>query len=417
MPSLSRLCVLWPRFGPYHLARLEAAQQMLDPRGVEVVGLETAGHERLNQWTVDDGPVGFTRVQVFPDGVFEDVPPREMERGVARALDRIAPDAVGIMSYSYPDARAALAWCRRNRRAAVLMTDTKEDDAERVGWREAVKRAIVGEFDAALVSGTPQREYLEALGFPPESIFLGYNVVDNTFYRTRAERARRDPNSVRGLPGLDDERPFFLSVNRLLPFKNLDGLLDAYVRYRDQEEAPWRLLLVGDGPDRERLAGIVRDRRIEGVVFCGYHQSDALAAYYGRAGALVHPSRKDTWGLVVNEAMAAGLPVVVSDRIGCRQDLVDEGANGYLFDPDDTEGLARILSNIAAPDRDRGALGRRSLEIIAAFDLDRFVTGLYEAAVAGLRRCSRPAAPLPTAAFAALRVLSQRVTSFHSAEL
>ena len=407
---------MWPRFGPYHLARLEAAQRAL-ARNIEIVGLETASLERLNDWEVADYPVGFTRVQAFPGRVFEDIPPREMERGITRALDEANPDAVAIMSYSYPDARAALSWCRRNHRAAILATDTKEDDAERIRWREAVKSAIVDEFDAALVSGTPQKRYLANLGFAPQNIFVGYNVVDNSFYFERAKGVREGRSKVLHLPGLDQDGPFFLSVNRLLPFKNVDGLLEAYAAYRSETDTPWGLLVVGDGPDRGRLECIVREGKIEGVVFCGYRQAEDIAAYYGRSSALIHPSRKDTWGLVVNEAMAAGLPVIVSDRVGCREDLVKDGENGYLFDPDDTERLTELMARMASAETDREAMSQRSLEIVSEFDLDRFVGGLHSAASVGVRRAGRPARPLAAAVLFALRFLSRRVTSFHTAEL
>ena len=417
MPPIRRLCVQWPRFGPYHLARLEAAHRVLSPRGVEVIGLETATAEKLNSWEVEQGAVGFRREQVFPGRVFEEVTPAEMEAGVMAALDRLDPDAVAIMSYGFPDARACLAWCRQNRRVAIITTDTKADDAPRVGWREQIKRVIVNEYDAAFVSGTPQRRYLEQLGFPSALISEGCNVVDNAFFDARAREARATPEPYRHLPGLECDAPFFLAVSRLLPLKNLDGLLRAYARYRASTVAPWRLLLVGDGSDRERLERIVSDERIEGVTFCGYHQAATIGAYYGRASALVLPSFKDTWGLVVNEAMAAGLPVLVSRKAGCWMDLVEEGRNGFTFDPDDLDAITVCLRDVAADSTDREAMGARSREIISAYTPERYAEGLLEAANAGLARSNRRANPLALAALGMIRRLSRDVTAFHSAEL
>ncbi|MEL7362711.1 MAG: glycosyltransferase, partial [Bacteroidota bacterium] len=278
---------------------------MLRAHGVEVIGVETASREELNQWEVNEGVQRYRRVQVFPDATFEHVPPKEMERGMWDALDELQPDAVGIMSYGFPDARAALGWCRARRKTAIIMTDTKEDDAPRVAWRETIKRAIVGEFDAALAAGKPQAAYLKKLGFPSSHIFTGYDVVDNEYYRTGAAEARANREAVSHLPGLSDSRPFFLSINRLLPYKNIDSLIQAYAAYRARAAEPWRLLLVGDGPDRDRLAAYARELSVEDVVFCGYQQAATITAYYGLASAFVHPSKKDTWGLVVNEAMAA----------------------------------------------------------------------------------------------------------------
>ncbi|MDX1419150.1 MAG: glycosyltransferase family 4 protein [Rubricoccaceae bacterium] len=418
---MNRICIQWPRFGPYHLARLRAAHAHVAERGVEVVGFETAGDDALYEWRVERDREPFRREQVFPGRVFEDIPPAEMHAGVVAALDRLDPDAVGIMSYGYPDARAALAWCRRHRRVAVIMMETKADDAERVGWRERVKALIVAQFDAALVGGTPQRAYMEQLGFPPDLIFTTYNAVDNAYFREGAAAARATPDAFQHLPGLGSDEPFFLASNRFLPRKNLDRLLRGYGRYRAMAEAagerPWRLLMLGDGRLRPELERIVRDEAIEGVEFCGFQQIDVLPAYYASAGAFVHSALVDQWGLVVNEAMAAGLPVVVSTGTGCSYDLVRDGENGYRFDPEDVEGLAGCLARVAAPDADRAAMGRRSAEIVEGWAPAAFGRGLWEAVQAGQARADRPANPLAQALLTGINRASRDITAFHSVEV
>ena len=411
------VCVQWPRFGPYHLARLRAAHHLFAEHSVEVVGVETAGNDLTYDWRVERGEEPFRRVQVFPDREFEAIPPAEMHVGVTAALDRLDPDAVAIISYSTPDARAALAWCRRRRRTAVLMAATKADDAPRVAWREHVKRRLVSQFDAALVGGTPQRRYLEALGFSPERIFQPYNVVDNAFFASGAEEARRASERWRSLPGLEANTPFFLASNRFLRPKNLDGLLQAYRRYREAAPRPWRLLLLGDGPERPGLEAIVREYGIEGVVFCGFRQVEELPAYYGLAAAFVHPALKETWGLVVNEAMAAGLPVLVSARAGCARDLVQDGQNGYLLDPRDEAALAGLMTRMASmPEGERAAMGRRSREIVDAWSPACFAKGLWRAVEAGKGAADRPLAPLPGALLWALRRTARTVNAFHTVD-
>jgi glycosyltransferase involved in cell wall biosynthesis len=325
------------------------------------------------------------------------------------------------MSYGYPDARAALAWCRRHRRVAVIMMDTKADDAERVGWRERIKALIVAQFDAALVGGTPQRVYMEQLGFPAEHIFTTSNAVDNAYFREAAAAARARPDAFQHLPGLDSDAPFFLASNRFLPRKNLARLLLTYGRYRQRVEAngdaPWRLLMLGDGRLRPELEHLVREEQIEGVVFCGFQQIDALPAYYAFAGAFVHPASVDQWGLVVNEAMAAGLPVVVSTGAGCSYDLVRDGENGFRFDPRDVEALAERLVRVASPDTDRVAMGRRSAEIIEGWAPAAFGRGLWDAVQAGCTRADRPANPLAQALLIGINRVSRDITTFHSVEV
>jgi glycosyltransferase involved in cell wall biosynthesis len=416
-----RLCIQWPRFGPYHLARLRETHTVLAPRGVEVIGLETAGYDDLYEWRVEQDASSFRREQVFPNRTFESIPPATMHTGTLEALDRLDPDAVGIMSYGYPDARAALAWCRRRRKAAVLMTDTKADDAERVGWREEVKKLIVDQYDAALAAGTPHRDYLRELGFSSRRIELGYNVVDNEYFRTGADHARRNPDLFRDLPGLADDRPYFLASNRFIARKNLDRLLVTYGAYRDRAEAsgldPWRLLMVGDGRLRGDLERLVQDRQIEGVVFCGFRQVDELPAYYGRAGAFVHPALVDQWALVVNEALASGLPAIISTGAGSAHDLIEEGANGYRFVPHDTETLTDRLFRLAAPDTDRERMGQRSSEIIAEWPLARFAEGIWAAARAGQSVAQRRPSLAAQAILTGINRLTRSVRSFHSLEV
>lgn len=399
------LCVHWPRLGPYHLARLGVLHARLAAQGRTLVALETAGTD-VYGWRPETAPTPYRRVTLFPDHAFEAVPPAAMHRAVTAALDEIGADAVAITSYSTPDARAALAWCRRRRRAAVMMFDSRAEDGDRTGWREALKRQIVRQFDAAIVAGTPQAAYAQALGIPAGAVFAPLDVVDNAAFARAAAAAP-------ALPGLDG--PYFLTVMRLLGVKNLPALLRAHAAYRaaagGDAGGAWPLVVVGDGPlreDLERLAG-------PGVTFAGFQQVEALGAYYGHAGAFVLPSVKDTWGLVVNEAMASGLPVLVSTGAGCAHDLVRDGANGFTFAPADAARLAELLARVAAmPDTERARMGEASWEIIAGYGLEDCAREMDRAAAAGMQRADRGLTAGGRLVLGALRLAARRTTSFQT---
>ncbi len=344
-----------------------------------MTALETASMSDLYEWREESGPTSFERVQAFPGQTYEDISPAAMHRGMLTALDKLDPDVVAIHTYSLPDSRACLEWCKTNRRASVVMTNSKADDAPRSAWREALKSRLVCDFDAAFLAGDPQRDYFEQLHFPPEGIFLGYNVVDNDYFNEQSARFRANPGASTDFPGLEDPSPFFLASNRFIPRKNLDTLISAYGAYRRRVPEPWRLVMLGDGELRGELeAQVVRDQ-IEGVVFAGFQQIERLPAYYARAEAFVHPCHVDTWALVVNEAMASGLPVLVSTGAGCHVDLVTEGANGYTFDATDTDRLTDLLVDVAANDAWRAQAGERSREIVAAWTPERFGNALHDA--------------------------------------
>lgn len=129
-----KLVIHWPRFGPYHLARLNAAFFKLKMRNVQVVGMETASHDEIYSWQPDNMLMEFERYVVFPGRSYHKITLIEMWLGVWTTLNRIRPDVVAVTGYTYRDSWAALTWCLLNRRPAVLMTESKMDDRFRIRW-------------------------------------------------------------------------------------------------------------------------------------------------------------------------------------------------------------------------------------------------------------------------------------------
>ncbi len=368
------MAVLFRRLGPYHVARLEALA-----RQTSVVAVELAGVDTVNAWD-DVAEKGFERITLFPEKDSLEMAGPAVARRVEEALARLRPRVVAVNGWSDAGALGALRWCLATQTPFFVMVATQESDRERSRWKEAVKRRLVRLFPAALVGGTSHRAYLRRLGMTPEAIFSGYNAVDNDYFakQTRAARARADALRAE----LDLPERYFLCTCRFIWHKNLERLLDGYAAYAEAAGAQaWDLVLVGDGP----LAEDVRARRaalgLEARVHLpGYKQYDALPAYYALAGAFVLASVSETWGLVVNEAMAAGLPVLVSDQCGCAPDLVKPGVNGYTFSPDDPAALARGFEAVSTADP--AAMGAASRRRIEAFSPEAFADGLLAAAEA-----------------------------------
>ena len=377
-----RIAILFNRLGPYHWARVRGAAEEAD-----VVAVEVTHEDTEYAWDRVDGAHGVEHVTVFPDRAPEAVPAAEQRAAVGAALAAAAPDVVAVPGWSVPAALAALDWCVATGVPAVVMSASTALDAPRRWWSEAVKRCVVRQFDAGLVGGTPHAAYLAALGVPAARVFVGYDVVDNAHFAAGAAAARADADAVRARLGLPAR--YFVAIGRFIPKKNLPRLLDAYAAYRRAAprrgtEAPWDLVLLGDGPER----AAVEERRARlgletSVHLPGFKQYPALPAYYGLADAFVHASTTEQWGLVVNEAMAAGLPVVVSDRCGCAPDLVAPGRNGFTFDPYDTGALTDALLRLtAAPEAERAAMGAASAAIVDGYTPAVFGRNLRRAAEA-----------------------------------
>lgn len=373
-----RIILQWPSFGPYHTARLRACAE-LAPEGVEVVGLAVAGQVEGRPWKPDREMEGVRIVTLFPDAMYHALQGSQVAEAMTRTLDELEPFAVGVSGYGMTDSRAALRWCVRHGVRRVLMTESKADDAPRVWWKEWLKRRLVARFHSALCGGSPHRAYLEQLGMAREKIWDRYDVVDNERFHQAAEQARSRPEAYRALPGLDESSPYFLVSSRFIERKNLSRLIRAYAAYRTARPDGWRLVILGTGPDEAALRARVESERVAGVCFAGFQQFDELAAYYAFAGAFIHPALQEQWGLVVNEAMACGLPVLCSATVGAAHDLVRNGENGWRFDPTSTDEMRDAMLKVSADEETREKMGRRSIEIIAEWTPRHFAEGFWNA--------------------------------------
>jgi glycosyltransferase involved in cell wall biosynthesis len=375
------VAVSFTNFGPYHLARLRALAARLAEVDGRVIAYETACAERTYPWQTDRGAEPFAWRTLFSTSVLEDVPRPRCARAMRRALERDQPDAVVVAGYTRPESMAALRWARRSHRPAILMSETQRLDYRRVWWKEAIKRGRVSRFAAAVVGGPRHRAYLAELGLRADRIALGYNAVDNALYASQADRARSDPQGRADLPSA----PYFLAVSRFVPEKNLARLIEAFARYRKSvpDSAAWDLVLCGDGPGADEVRRAVASSGLAHAIHLpGFLQADSLARWYAFASAFVHPSMLEPWGLVVNEAAACGLPLLVSNRAGCAETLVPDppGTTGWRFDPEDVPQLTESLVQIARlSEAEREQLGQRAARIVAEWGPDRFAQGVIDA--------------------------------------
>ena len=370
-----KLLVIFPNFGPYHMARLRGAAAQSE--FTSCVGLEIAAQEALYPWQTARENLGFT-LETLTSGTLEETPAKVLCQKLEAYLDKSRPDIVAICGYERAEMRAALGWCKRHKKVAVLMSESKRDDAPRRAWKEAIKRRIVRRFDAGLVGGAAHGRYLQELGIAQNRIFDGYDVVDNAAFAALADGWREQPRRV--------SRPYFLTVNRFIERKNLARVVEAWSEYRGNaarhfpDQTAWDLVLCGAGEEEAKL----REQALEldGVHFTGFVQQDEVARWMAGAGAFVHAALQEQWGLVVNEAMACGLPILLSQTVGCAPELLESNRNGWTFDPAQTEELTERMTHLAhgISEAQRAELGATSREIIAAWPPARFGAGLVKCA-------------------------------------
>jgi 1,2-diacylglycerol 3-alpha-glucosyltransferase len=419
---MKSLGILWAQYGPYHFARVGALRQRAHPANVHA--LELADRTRDYQWHRPASGNGV--LTICPGSVTEQLSFVKVFIQTRRQLSALAIEVCLLPGYSPKQPLAALLAAKSLGIRTVMMNDSHAGTARAKGLAAVCKRRLVRLFDAALVAGQPHRQYFAALGIPEEKIFTGYDAVDNGYFAGRAEQVRARAEEHRARYSLPAH--YFLNVGRFVPKKNLETLIVAYRKFLKADTGrKTHLVLVGSGEEEQNLRALCRELRLSihdhsvssapgaapgtpGVHFHGFRQIEENPVFYALADAFILPSRREEWGLVVNEAMACGLPVAVSETAGCAADLPEPGwpamagtaeaearwrierisltsrvrRNGFVFDPDSPDELCRIMLTLELLPALREAMARESLRIIKKFSCQNFADNALCAAQAAL---------------------------------
>lgn len=340
--SKRRIALLTEIPAPYRIPLFNA---LATEPGIALRVLFLAEHDPRRDYTVFEREFSFDHA-VLP-GAGTQLRGRWIvfSRGTQHELDRFDPDVVLLGGWNQPAFWGGLRWARRRNRPVLLWVESTLHD-ERSGSvvLERLKRRAVAAASGFVVPGRAAREYVESLGVPSERIVIAPNAVDLTIFGQEPARPPKDECT-------------FLYVGRLSPEKGLDVLLEAF------DAVPGTLLIAGRGPLEEELHEQAGDR----VRFLGQVARDELPALYAAADCFVLPSRSEPWGMVLNEAAAAGLPLVATLATGGAYDLIDEGVNGYRVPVDDPAALAAALQRVAGSGEWRRRAAERSRELTKGY--------------------------------------------------
>ena len=361
-----RVVVVCGKFTPHHLARFAAAERTAGDHGHELICVAIAGLQSDYQWPMAANRPDASHLHtLFPASDYWQVGYRSVRAALGRMLDRLMPQVVVLPGWGFKESLAGLRWCLRNGVGRVVVSDSQAIDTAPSRSRKLVKSVLVKRFHAALVGGTPHTRYLTELGFAADDCYSGCDVVDNELFATaRNATGRSDCSTIR-----------MLSCVRLLPRKNLLSVLEALA-----ERPQWHWTIAGDGPQRTVLERRIHQLTLTNrVTLLGHVDYFSLPKVFGEAQIYLQPSLSEPWGLAVNEAMAAGLPVLVSNRCGCREDLVAQQVNGFVFDPTSAATIGAALDR-AMIERERWpAMGEASRKIVGQWNVDRFARSLWHA--------------------------------------
>ncbi|AWJ84365.1 glycosyl transferase family 1 [Azospirillum sp. TSH58] len=351
----------WEMFGPYHMDRLEAVGRRLGHL-YDVVGLEVGSKSHTYAWDSTGEGQHFRKVTLFPGRSKADIPSFQVYRALLRECRKAGASHVFLCHYEEPDVFALAVTMRLMGRRVVNMNASKFDDKPRVLWREALKSLLYKPYQAAIGGSHRTVDYYRFLGLPKDRLFIGYDTLS-------LERVRR----LSGMTPAPDGVPFaerhFTIIARFVPKKNLFRAVEAYDLYRRLAGAAARPLhLCGSGPLEADLRAEVAKRGLEGhILFRGFLQEKGIAETLGSTLCLLLPSLEEQFGLVVNEALAMGVPTILSDQCGARDVLIRSGLNGHIVEPDNPEGLARHMLSVASDEAEwrRLSLNGRPFQALA----------------------------------------------------
>jgi glycosyltransferase involved in cell wall biosynthesis len=298
--------------------------------------------------------------------------------GIARALAAANPQVVVVSGWSTFASQAAIAWSRRHRIPYILLVES-HDHGPRPGWRRALKSTVVPRVvrpaAGALAVGSLARRSLEERGAAPERIRIFANTIDVPAWRERAAQLRARREDLRAGLGFGESDVLVVSVGRLAVEKGFDTLIRGLAEAGDERLA---LVLAGSGPERAHLERLASELGVR-LRTTGELDAAELARAYIAADVFALLSSRETWGVVVNEAAASGLPLVLSDQVGAAHDLLRDGENGFLVLAGEPASAARALRQLASDHGLRRTMGERSQELVADWDYDASVESFVAA--------------------------------------
>jgi glycosyltransferase involved in cell wall biosynthesis len=283
--------------------------------------------------------------------------------GVRRALEAARPEVVVVSGWSTFASQAALLWSRTHRVPVALLVES-HDLGPRPAWRRRVKGgvvpALVRRAESFLAVGSLARESLVAHGAPPDRVRVFANTVDVDAWEMRARRLSKRRDDLRAALGIGVDDVLVLFAGRLAVETGPDSLLRAAAAAADERLV---LAFAGSGSEDKALERLALDLGVR-LHLLGDLAEEALAEAYVAADVFALLSLHETWGVVVNEAAASGLPLVLSDRVGAAHDLLAHGENGFIVAAEDVDATAAALERLAVDPALRKAMGERSRELV-----------------------------------------------------
>ena len=343
------MLILHNDFRVYWKGRLTYLKKFLNSKGIDFYAIELFGkgspysfdkYDNLEEWWTC----------LFPDRSVNEISVNDLKDALYSKLDKINPDVIIGGSIVFFSGALGIRWAKHNKKRFIMFDDAKPSQIKRNFLVQWVKDIITKQIDGLwLPSDEYDKEYSN-LNKKTVHFFHGYNCINNQLFNF--------PNNK------DTIKKEIVCVARLVPVKNIDNLLRAWKVVEDKK-TNYKLVIIGNGPEYDNLNKLSADLGLHEVSFPGVVKNDDIPRYFNAAGAFILPSLYESWGLVVNEAMAAGLPVLLSNKVNACHALLDQEFNGFSFDPCNIKEIAeKIMKFIALDEKSKHEMAINSFKII-----------------------------------------------------
>jgi glycosyltransferase involved in cell wall biosynthesis len=336
-------------------------------RGFEVVGIEFANQSAVYGWVPP--PTRFRKITLFQSRIDKKIFQARLFISLMSECYRSRARHIFFCHYERPAVLLSALAMRGLGRYVYMMNDSKFDDYPRSFWREALKRQFVKPYHGCLAASTRTQDYVRFLGIRPERTVRGYDTIS-------VQRMREQLDAASSVSVSFDERHFTI-IARLVEKKNHKIALQAYQTYASQSANPRRLVICGSGSLESELKAQVKSLSLDSfVTFTGFIQTAEVSRILSSTLALILPSTEEQFGQVILEAIAMGLPVLVSEACGARDELVRTGVNGFVFEPDNPEGLAWFMSILARDQNLWLQMASATKRFVSLCDVEGFADGV-----------------------------------------
>lgn len=297
--------------------------------------------------------------------------------GVFFHLLKRNPDVIISIEYSIPTLQAFIFSKIFKKRFISWSEGTSFTERNITFFQKILRKLIIPNCDGYIAVSHDAKEYILSFGVNRNRVFVSIQTLDIKNFRGRCEKARENKNTLRDSMGWKEK--IILYSGSLIERKGIIHLLKAF-KLLAEKNKDIRLLIVGDGKKYETYKKYCQFKDIEEkVYFSGFIQQEELPFYYASADVYIFPSLEDTFAVTVNEAMAAGLPILCSKFAGCTNDLIENGVNGYVIDPTDYNSIVKYLEKTLSDPKLRENMGKASSNIIDKFDIEEAAQGFLKA--------------------------------------